>query len=169
MPCRTTATPSSCRPATRTRSACTARSYDGAGNPIPDALIEIWQADAEGQVPQVEGSLRRDGWTFTGFGRAAVDDNGHYSFTTLAPGRHPMRGRRHSSPSPCSPAGCSTVSSPASTCPTTRPRSAPTPCSPRCPRNGGRRWSPWRTTHGFRFDLRLQGEGETVFLQFPDA
>ncbi len=60
--------------------------YDGAGDPVPDALIEIWQADPAGQVVQAEGSLRRDGWTFTGFGRAAVDDTGHYAFTTLVPG-----------------------------------------------------------------------------------
>lgn len=60
--------------------------YDGAGDPIPDALVEIWQTDPDGSVPQVEGSLVRDGWTFTGFGRAAVDPTGHYSFTTLAPG-----------------------------------------------------------------------------------
>ena len=60
--------------------------YDGAGEPIPDALLEIWQADQHGQVPQAEGSLHRDGYTFTGFGRAAVDATGHYSFTTVRPG-----------------------------------------------------------------------------------
>ncbi len=32
------------------------------------------------------GSLHRDGWTFTGFGRCATDGAGHYSFTTLTPG-----------------------------------------------------------------------------------
>lgn len=60
--------------------------YDGAGNPIPDALIEIWQTDAAGNVPQAEGSLHRDGWTFTGWGRAATDLNGHYTFSTVLPG-----------------------------------------------------------------------------------
>ena len=60
--------------------------YDGAGEPVPDALVEIWQADEHGTVPHVEGSLVRDGHTFTGFGRAAVDEKGHYSFTTVAPG-----------------------------------------------------------------------------------
>ena len=56
---------------------------DGAGNPVPDALLEIWQADAEGNVPTATGALRRDGWTFTGWGRAATDDDGHYGFTTV--------------------------------------------------------------------------------------
>ena len=60
--------------------------YDGHGDPVPDALVEVWQADEDGSVPQVAGSLRRDGWTFTGFGRAAVDNVGHYSFRTVNPG-----------------------------------------------------------------------------------
>jgi protocatechuate 3,4-dioxygenase, alpha subunit len=59
---------------------------DGEGNPVPDALLEIWQADADGNVPNATGALRRDGWTFTGWGRAATDDEGHYSFSTVLPG-----------------------------------------------------------------------------------
>lgn len=59
---------------------------DGAGIPIPDALVEIWQADPSGRVAQVAGSIDRDGWTFTGFGRCSTDAAGHYSFSTLAPG-----------------------------------------------------------------------------------
>lgn len=59
---------------------------DGAGTPIPDALLEIWQADEDGNVVSKDGSLVRDGYTFTGFGRTAVDNVGHYTFTTLNPG-----------------------------------------------------------------------------------
>jgi protocatechuate 3,4-dioxygenase alpha subunit len=59
---------------------------DGAGAPVPDALLEIWQADARGVVPTSAGSLRRDGWTFTGWGRASTDADGHYNFTTVNPG-----------------------------------------------------------------------------------
>jgi protocatechuate 3,4-dioxygenase alpha subunit len=59
---------------------------DGKGTPIPDALIEVWQADEHGAVSSAEGSLKRDGYTFTGFGRTAVDDNGMFSFTTVEPG-----------------------------------------------------------------------------------
>jgi protocatechuate 3,4-dioxygenase, alpha subunit len=57
----------------------------GHGQPVPDALLEIRQAGPDGTVPLTPGSLRRDGWTFTGWGRAATDDEGHYTFTTLAP------------------------------------------------------------------------------------
>jgi protocatechuate 3,4-dioxygenase, alpha subunit len=56
--------------------------YDGAGGPIPDALVELWQADMAG------GSLRRAG--FTGWGRAATDATGHYGFTTVPPGSPPF-------------------------------------------------------------------------------
>jgi protocatechuate 3,4-dioxygenase alpha subunit len=59
---------------------------DGDGRPVPDALLEIWQADADGNVPGASGALRRDGWTFTGWGRAASDDEGHYHFSTVLPG-----------------------------------------------------------------------------------
>ncbi|MFC4003833.1 protocatechuate 3,4-dioxygenase subunit alpha [Prauserella oleivorans] len=59
--------------------------YDGAGLPVPDALLEIRQADPSGRVPRVEGSLRRSG-VFTGWGRAATDAAGRYAFTTLEPG-----------------------------------------------------------------------------------
>lgn len=59
---------------------------DGDGRPVVDALLEIWQADADGNVPSAAGSLHRDGWTFTGWGRASTDDSGRYSFTTVVPG-----------------------------------------------------------------------------------
>ena len=40
------------------------------------------------------GALRRDGWTFTGWGRAATDDEGHYSFSTVSRARpNPVRRR----------------------------------------------------------------------------
>lgn len=60
--------------------------YDGAGVPIPDALVEIWQPDCAGLVSREPGSLHRDGWTFTGWGRCATDRTGHYGFTTVLPG-----------------------------------------------------------------------------------
>ncbi|MET4058620.1 protocatechuate 3,4-dioxygenase alpha subunit [Arthrobacter sp. UYP6] len=59
---------------------------DGAGERIPDALLEIWQADSAGNIPQQAGSLMRDGYTFTGWGRTAVDGAGNYTFTTVNPG-----------------------------------------------------------------------------------
>ena len=62
------------------------RIIDGAGSPVPDAQVEIWQPDAAGVVPRAAGSLHRDGVTFTGFGRAATDIEGVYRFWTVDPG-----------------------------------------------------------------------------------
>lgn len=62
------------------------RVLDGHGQPVPDALLELRQAGPDGAVSVRPGSLRRDGWTFTGWGRAATDREGHYTFTTLLPG-----------------------------------------------------------------------------------
>jgi protocatechuate 3,4-dioxygenase, alpha subunit len=59
---------------------------DGEGRPVPDALLEIWQADADGAIPNSAGSLGRDGWTFTGWGRASTDESGRYGFSTVLPG-----------------------------------------------------------------------------------
>jgi protocatechuate 3,4-dioxygenase, alpha subunit len=62
------------------------RVLDGAGDPVPDALLEIWQTDPAGAVARQPGSLHRDGWTFTGWGRTATNRAGEYSFTTVLPG-----------------------------------------------------------------------------------
>lgn len=61
------------------------RVLDGAGEPVPDALLEIWQTDTSGAIVAQPGSLHRDGWTFTGWGRAATNRAGEYSFTTVLP------------------------------------------------------------------------------------
>jgi protocatechuate 3,4-dioxygenase, alpha subunit len=60
--------------------------YDGKGNGVEDALLEIRQAEASGAVPAVPGSMRRDGGDFTGWGRTATDPEGHYWFSTVEPG-----------------------------------------------------------------------------------
>ena len=60
--------------------------YDGGGNGVGDALLEIRQADASGAVPAVPGSLHRGGAAFTGWGRSSTDADGHYWFSTLEPG-----------------------------------------------------------------------------------
>lgn len=60
--------------------------FDGAGAPIPDAVIEIWGADENGEIPRARGAFRRDDHSFTGFGRAATTDVGRYEFWTRNPG-----------------------------------------------------------------------------------
>lgn len=52
---------------------------DGAGAVVPDALIETWQADAAGRFDAADP-------TFRGFARAATDDSGRYQIRTVMPG-----------------------------------------------------------------------------------
>ena len=52
--------------------------YDGAGEPVPDAMVEIWQSDAAGHYNDPE--------TFSGFGRSGTDAGGRFSFVTVKPG-----------------------------------------------------------------------------------
>jgi protocatechuate 3,4-dioxygenase alpha subunit len=66
--------------------------YDGEGRGVPDAMLEIRQADATGAVPRVEGSLRRPGGSFTGWGRSSTDPTGRYWFSTVEPGPTGTRG-----------------------------------------------------------------------------
>ncbi|WP_437526392.1 protocatechuate 3,4-dioxygenase subunit alpha [Sorangium sp. So ce726] len=69
------------------------RVLDGDGVPVPDALIEIWQADANGDYPQLAD--RRDERTtpsFKGYARVPTDDAGAFRFSTVKPGRVPAPG-----------------------------------------------------------------------------
>lgn len=64
---------------------------DGAGEPVSDGMVEIWQANAAGryrhevdtqaEIPLEEG--------FLGFGRSGTADGGSFSFTTIKPGAVP--------------------------------------------------------------------------------
>lgn len=62
------------------------RVLDGAGDPVPDALVEIWQAGADGKVAAGGGAWRRAGNDFSGFGRCGTDPAGNYWFSTVKPG-----------------------------------------------------------------------------------
>lgn len=59
---------------------------DGNGDPIIDCQLEIWQPDHTGTIPQKRGSFKRDGHSFTGFGRTATSEEGYYEFFTQNPG-----------------------------------------------------------------------------------
>jgi protocatechuate 3,4-dioxygenase alpha subunit len=68
------------------RIAVSGRITDGAGAPVGDACVEIWQTDPSASE------------AFPGFGRAATDADGVFSFTTLKPG--PVRGRGNAQQAP---------------------------------------------------------------------
>jgi protocatechuate 3,4-dioxygenase alpha subunit len=66
------------------------RVIDGAGAPVPDALLELWQADERGRYRAVADSRAKgldDG--FDGFARVPTDADGRFRVTTLKPGKVP--------------------------------------------------------------------------------
>jgi protocatechuate 3,4-dioxygenase alpha subunit len=58
------------------------RLIDGAAAPVPDAVVELWQADAD-------GSYESPSPDFRGFGRLGTDADGRCTFETIRPGRAP--------------------------------------------------------------------------------
>jgi protocatechuate 3,4-dioxygenase, alpha subunit len=62
------------------------RMLDGAGAIMPDAMLEIWQADAEGRYAHPADGRPPASNSFRGFGRAATDENGAFFFVTVKPG-----------------------------------------------------------------------------------
>jgi protocatechuate 3,4-dioxygenase alpha subunit len=63
---------------------------DGAGAPIPDALIETWQADASGRYRHDDDCRpQQPDSNFDGYGWAHTADNGGFRFDTIKPGRVP--------------------------------------------------------------------------------
>ncbi len=63
------------------------RVLDGDGEPVPDAVVEIWQANAHGRYnhPADQGSAPLDP-SFLGFGRSGTAEDGSYWFETIKPG-----------------------------------------------------------------------------------
>ncbi len=140
---------------------------DGAGATVPDALLEIWQADESGAIPDAEGSLVRDGFTFTGFGREGTDGSGNFTFSTVDPG-------------PTTPGAAPFIS----LCifargllsrlftriylPEDETALAADPLLSQLPEERRKTLIATREEDGsLRFDVRLQGADETVFLAFP--
>ncbi|OIJ88844.1 protocatechuate 3,4-dioxygenase subunit alpha [Streptomyces sp. MUSC 14] len=147
---------------------------DGAGEPLPDALVEVWGPRPDGTVPKVDGSLRRDpatgghlgrnGVEFTGWGRIQTDADGHWYARTLRPG---ARGDSAPYLSLCVFARgllvhlFTRIYLPGD--------EAALAADPLLTRVGDRRGTLIAGDEGAglcRFDIRLQGEGETVFLEY---
>ncbi|MFI0512275.1 protocatechuate 3,4-dioxygenase subunit alpha [Streptomyces sp. WSLK1-5] len=148
---------------------------DGAGDPLPDAFVELWSADPDGSVPQVDGSIRRDpasggylgrnGVEFTGWGRIQTDANGHWTARTLRPG---ARGRSAPYISVCVFArGLLVHLYTRIYLPDDEAALTADPLLARVPEERRDTLIARRQGEGtYRFDIRLQGEGETVFLEF---
>jgi protocatechuate 3,4-dioxygenase, alpha subunit len=68
----------------------TGRVLDGGGNTVPDAVLELWQANSHGKYAHPEDEQNKPlDVGFSGFGRIATDDQGQFHFTTVKPGQVP--------------------------------------------------------------------------------
>jgi protocatechuate 3,4-dioxygenase alpha subunit len=68
----------------------TGRVLDADGNTVPDAVLELWQANSHGKYAHPEdGQNKPMDSGFSGFGRIATDDQGRFRFTTIRPGQVP--------------------------------------------------------------------------------
>jgi protocatechuate 3,4-dioxygenase alpha subunit len=75
------------------------RLTDGAGEPVPDGLVEVWQADPDGRFDHPDdprGSSTYQG--FRGFGRCPTDADGRFWFHTVKPGALPAGHGRWEAP-----------------------------------------------------------------------
>lgn len=69
------------------------RVFDGDGNTVPDAMVEIWQANSYGRYNHPDDKQEKPlDSRFTGWGRSGTDGNCFYSFETIKPGAVPGPG-----------------------------------------------------------------------------
>ena len=77
------------------------RLYDGAGDPIPDGMIETWQASPAGRFAHPDdprGPVPDGDQGFRGFGRCRTGHDGSYKIVTLKPGALPFGGGQTEAP-----------------------------------------------------------------------
>jgi protocatechuate 3,4-dioxygenase, alpha subunit len=63
------------------------RLFDAEGNIVPDGLVEIWQADADGRYAHPADGRPLDSNSFRGFGRCPTSKDGTFAFSTVKPGQ----------------------------------------------------------------------------------
>ncbi len=144
---------------------------DGDRLPVPDALVEIWQANAQGRYhhPRDQEPAPLDP-SFVGFGRSGTEDEGLYWFETIKPGPVPFDAERKQAPHIC----VTVFSRGLLNHLVTRlyfadePSNASDPVLLCVPENRRATLLAARQQEGasvvYRFDIVLQGEGETVFF-----
>ena len=140
---------------------------DGAGEPVTDAMVETWQADPDGRFDHPDdprGAVARPG--FRGFGRSQTVD-GEYAICTLKPGRVPDGEGGLQAPH----IAMSVFARGLLDRLVTRvyfadeaEANAADPVLRSIPEDRRATLVAQRTDDGYRLDIRLQGDGETVFF-----
>lgn len=143
--------------------------YDGEGKPVPDNLLETWQADPEGRFADLHGYGEQSELPgFRGFARVGFEDgDGSFEVVTVKPGRVPGPGGALQAPhidvtvfARGMLSRCVTriyfADEPAA--------NAADPVLARIPEGRRATLLAQPADGGYRFDIRLQGDGETVFF-----
>ena len=146
------------------------RVVDGEGRPVEDAMLEIWQADAEGRYADAPDGGRAD---FFGFGRTGTDREGRFRFETVKPGRVPAPDGRLQAPHIAMIVTARGLLNHLFTriyFEDEEAANAEDPVLARVPEARRPSLIAARQTLGgmpaYRFEVRLQGEAETVFFEF---
>ena len=139
---------------------------DGAGDPVPDALIETWQADPEGGFRHPDDPRGAASGEFRGFGRCPTEQDGTYGILTLLPGAVPGVGGALQAPH----IDVSVFARGLLNRVVTRiyfedQDNSGDPVLRAVPEERRGTLIAPRTEDGYRFDVRLQGQGETVFFE----
>jgi protocatechuate 3,4-dioxygenase alpha subunit len=145
--------------------------YDGAGAPVPDHLLESWQADPDGRFADMYGHGGRseiDG--FRGFARCGVEDgDGTFEIVTVKPGRVPGVGGTDRLQAPHIDVSV-LARGMLNRCVTRiyfadeEQANAEDPILARVPADRRQTLLAQPEGGGYRFDIRLQGAAETVFF-----
>jgi protocatechuate 3,4-dioxygenase, alpha subunit len=150
----------------------TGRVTDGAGEPVPDALVETWQAAPDGGFGHPDDprpAVGGDRVPFRGFGRCPTDAAGEYRIVTLRPAALPAGDGRTEAPHLDVSVFARGLLDRLVTRLYFPEEEALNACDPVLSclpvRGMADTLIASRTAHGdYRFDIRLQGEGETVFF-----
>jgi protocatechuate 3,4-dioxygenase alpha subunit len=141
--------------------------YDGEGLAIPDALVEIWQPDEDGRFTTSSG-IFEEPKGFRGFGRSATE-GGEYEFFTVKPGPVPTVDGRSQAPHIAMSVFARGMLRRVVTrmyFPADRLDEDPLLGSLPADRRASLVATP--APDGYRFDVYLQGDQETVFLDVGD-
>ncbi len=144
--------------------------YDGGGNALKDALIEIWQADSNGLYNSPSETRGAADPNFIGWGRSPGDmDTGEFVFETIKPGPVPFKGGRMMAPHITFWIVARGINIGLHTrmyFPEEQEANASDPVLARVEHKSRLATLIATREEGntYRFDIRLQGEGETVFF-----
>lgn len=146
----------------------TGRVLDGNGVEIPDSMVEIWQADENGELVETPGIYDPvTGNGFRGFGRCPTDGYGFYEFLTVKPGAVPTADGRPQAPHIAMSVFARGMLRRVVTRVYFDDESEANAADPLLGSLDKARRSTLIATSvegGYRFDVRIQGEDETVFL-----